>query len=95
MRRARRLAGAGAAEFAKRLRIESGEPVTPHKVRAWEDGVSTPSAEVLLAAADVAGVELELLFCRRQLLKRLEAVEHQVERQSHLLHGLSRYGDRA
>ncbi len=85
IRRARRLTGVDAAEFARLLgaRLEhEGDVPTRAAVTAWEDGFDVPSAVALLVAAEVAGVEVEVLFCRRPVLMRLNEVEEQVRRQS-------------
>jgi transcriptional regulator with XRE-family HTH domain len=91
LRRARHLAGADAVTFAELLRHRLGEPgPTPALLAAWEDAIQVPPAVVLLAAADVAGVELELLFCRRPVLQRLQELERRAERQAQELRDLLR-----
>lgn len=93
MRRARRLSRTSAAQFAELLRgrlEEEGQAaecdvVTPAAVRDWEAGITVPSALVLLAAADVAGVELEVLLCRRPIWDRLRELEQGFKRQSQQL----------
>jgi transcriptional regulator with XRE-family HTH domain len=96
IRRARHLARVDAAEFARLLRTRlerEGDMLAPTDVTAWEDGLDVPSAVALLVAAEVAGVELEVLFCRRPVLARLSELEEQVRRQSlqlrDLLHRVS------
>jgi transcriptional regulator with XRE-family HTH domain len=90
MRRARQFVGVDRIEFAALLATrlytegltDTDVAVSGETVRAWEDGSAVPSAVILLAAAEVADVELELLFCRRPVLVRLQELEEQVWRQS-------------
>jgi len=96
MRRARWCVGVDPMRFATLLAARLGKegladtevPVTGEAVSAWEDGSEIPSAVVLLAAAEVADVEVELLFCRRPLLTRLQELEERVGRQAAELRGL-------
>jgi transcriptional regulator with XRE-family HTH domain len=94
IRRARRLAAVDLDEFAAALQqalSKDGadhEHVTGALVAAWENGLHEPSASVLLAAAEVAGVEVEVLFHRRAVILRLLRLEEQVQRQSDELRGL-------
>jgi hypothetical protein len=62
-----------------------GEPtddVTSEAVAGWEQSRATPSALALLAAADVAGVGLEVLFNRPPVVERLEQLERLVTSQA-------------
>jgi transcriptional regulator with XRE-family HTH domain len=89
--RARKLSRADLSTFAARLRSildTEGPTVTAALVTSWEEGDAVPPATVLLAVAAVAGVEVELLFCRRTLLARLYELERQVRHQSQQLRGL-------
>ena len=90
IRRARRLSQTDSAAFADSLKplLEGEDTVTATAVMAWESGIAVPSATVLLAAASVAGVELELLFCRRPLLARLLHLEGRVARLERELEGM-------
>jgi uncharacterized FAD-dependent dehydrogenase len=45
-------------------------------------------ATLLLAAAEIAGVEVEFLFQRQPVIARLQQVEQQLLRQSEQLRGL-------
>jgi transcriptional regulator with XRE-family HTH domain len=91
IQRARRLAGMGAVQFEELLRDRlhgEGMELADGALADWEAGLTSPSAIVLLAAADVARVELELLFCRGPLLARVQDLEEQVGRQSAQLRDL-------
>jgi transcriptional regulator with XRE-family HTH domain len=66
------------------------EPVTSAAVEAWENGIGDPSATVLLAAADAAGVEVEFLFQRLPVMQRLLRLEEQLRCQSDQLRSLRR-----
>jgi hypothetical protein len=90
LRRARLLADVGIVEFAEllRSRLDDEDVPTPATVSAWEDGVGVPTAVVLLVAAEVAQVELEVLFARRPVLVRLDQLEERIQRQSRALHEL-------
>jgi transcriptional regulator with XRE-family HTH domain len=61
--RARSLAGLGTREFARAVCESVGrQSLHPSTVSKWEHGVVTPRADVLLAAALIAKVPIELLF---------------------------------
>jgi transcriptional regulator with XRE-family HTH domain len=63
MTTARRLTGMGTREFAAAVCEFLGRPsLHPSTVSKWEHGVVTPPADVLLSAAMVAKVSIELLF---------------------------------
>jgi transcriptional regulator with XRE-family HTH domain len=63
MASARRLSGMGTREFAAAVCETLGRPsLHPSTVSKWEHGVVTPPADVLLSAALVAKVPIELLF---------------------------------
>lgn len=96
MRYARRLAKVEPTEFATSLRAhlameKEASPVTAKAVVAYESGQATPSAAVLLAAAAVAGVEVELLFHRPSVLARLQQVEDRLRRQAEQLRDLRQH----
>jgi len=60
---ARMLAGMGTQEFASAIRELLGRPsLHPSTVSKWEHGVTTPPADVLVAAALVASVPIQVLF---------------------------------
>jgi transcriptional regulator with XRE-family HTH domain len=92
--RARRRLRLDHGAFAEALRVrlqqagESVEGVTEVAVSAWEKGLAMPSALALLAAADVAGVDPELLFNRPPVVERLEQLEGRVRSQAVQLEGL-------
>jgi transcriptional regulator with XRE-family HTH domain len=85
---ARRLARLDHAGFASALRDRLqnvGEPaddVTRDVVVSWEQGHAMPSALTLLAAADVVGVEPEVLFGRLPVIERLERLEQLLRSQA-------------
>lgn len=93
---ARRCARLDPAEFASALRDRletAGEPpddVTADQVVAWEEGRGSPSALTLLAAADVAGVEPEVLFNRPPVVERLRQLEQALTSQAAQLDVLQR-----
>jgi len=61
--RARSLAGLGTRDFATAICETVGrQSLHPSTVSKWEHGVVTPPADVLLAAALIAKVPIELLF---------------------------------
>ena len=61
--RARKLAGLGTRDFAMAVSEALGrQPLHPSTVSKWEHGVVVPGADVLLAAALIANVPIELLF---------------------------------
>jgi transcriptional regulator with XRE-family HTH domain len=63
MATARRLAGLGTREFATVICMRLGRrSLHPSTVSKWEHGVVTPPADVLVAAALVAGVPIQALF---------------------------------
>ena len=63
MATARRLAGMGTREFAAAVCDMLGRrSLHPSTVSKWEHGVVTPPADVLLSAALVANVPIEMLF---------------------------------
>jgi transcriptional regulator with XRE-family HTH domain len=63
MATARSLAGMGTREFASTVCERLGRrSLHPSTVSKWEHGVVTPPADVLLAAALIANVPIELLF---------------------------------
>jgi transcriptional regulator with XRE-family HTH domain len=63
MATARRLTGMGTREFAGAVCETLGrQSLHPSTVSKWEHGVVTPPADVLLSAALVAKVPIELLF---------------------------------
>jgi len=82
------------ARFAAMLRTcleredEPSRGVTGPAVASWERGLTAPSATVLLAAADVAGVDPELLFSPAPVVERLERLEEHVRKQSAQLNRL-------
>ena len=93
---ARRFACLDPAGFASALRDgleaagEPAEDVTGDRVLAWEEGRGSPSALALLAAADVAGVEPEVLFNRPPVVERLEQLERALTSQAAQLDLLQR-----
>lgn len=91
--RARQLSRYQPASFASALRHEMrvGNFPSEEDVLAWERGERSPSAEDLLAAAEVAGVEVELLLGRRAVLSRLRDLEDQVEAHARALGHLQRF----
>jgi transcriptional regulator with XRE-family HTH domain len=61
--RARKLAGLGTRDFAAAVCETVGRgSLHPSTVSKWEHGVVIPRADVLLAAALIANVPIELLF---------------------------------
>ena len=61
--RARTLAGLGTRDFATAVCEAMGRrSLHPSTVSKWEHGVVIPRADVLLAAAVIANVPIELLF---------------------------------
>jgi hypothetical protein len=93
LRRARRLAEVEPGEFALEMTTlladanrtagnGEAEAVTPAMVLSWETGLRVPPATVLLAAGEVAGVEVELLFHGRAVIARFLDLEEQLRRQS-------------
>jgi transcriptional regulator with XRE-family HTH domain len=63
MATARRLSGMGTRDFASAICVRLGRrSLHPSTVSKWEHGVVTPPADVLLAAALVAAVPIQLLF---------------------------------
>jgi transcriptional regulator with XRE-family HTH domain len=86
MRQARRLAQADPEQFARSLRMlldtDDEERATGDAVVAWEAGLDVPSAAVLLAAAAVARVEVEVLLHRPALIARVEQLEERLRRQA-------------
>ncbi len=97
IRRARRLAGVDPARFAKLLSLcpwlGPRWQITAERVAAWEEGLVPPAAVELLAAAEMAGVEVEVLLGGRPLEARLDELEKQLQQQSlqlrHLLDRVS------
>ena len=90
---ARRLAGMSTREFASAvcagLRRRSLHPSTVSK---WEHGVVTPPADVLVSAALVANVPIQVLFDdmsgglrAEDRLRRLEEQMHALTRRVHRL----------
>ncbi|HEY4026006.1 MAG TPA: helix-turn-helix transcriptional regulator [Candidatus Dormibacteraeota bacterium] len=60
---ARRLAGMGMRDFASAVCAKLGRrSLHPSTVSKWEHGVVTPPADVLVAAALVANVPIQVLF---------------------------------
>jgi len=57
---------------------ESGDGLTGDAIAAWELGRFAPSATALLAAADIADVELEILFNQAPVVERLRRLERQL-----------------
>lgn len=87
--RARHIAGLCLEQFAVAIGdILGGRAVGPEQVARWERGEGCPSAEELLAAAQVAGVEVEILFGRRSVVDRLADLEQIVARQGCVLRRL-------
>jgi transcriptional regulator with XRE-family HTH domain len=63
MATARRLAGMGTREFAEAVcEVLGRRSLHPSTVSKWEHSVVTPPADVLLSAALVAKVPIEMLF---------------------------------
>jgi transcriptional regulator with XRE-family HTH domain len=63
MATARRLSGMGTREFASAICVTLGRrTLHPSTVSKWEHGVVTPPADVLVAAALVAAVPIQVLF---------------------------------
>lgn len=99
IRRARRLAEVDPTAFAAALRalLPAGTDdeidlrgVTGAAVVAWESGLEDPSATILMAAAEVAGVEVEVLFHRRPVMVQLKRMEDQLRSQADQVRGLRR-----
>ena len=60
---ARRLAGMGTREFASAICARLGRPsLHPSTVSKWEHGVVVPPSDVLVVAALVANVPIQVLF---------------------------------
>jgi transcriptional regulator with XRE-family HTH domain len=83
MATARRLSGMDTREFARVVRERLGRPsLHPSTVSKWEHGVVTPPADVLVAAALVANVPIQVLFEEapdgRGTSDRLQRLEDQV-----------------
>jgi transcriptional regulator with XRE-family HTH domain len=84
MATARRLAGMGTREFATAVCEMLGRrSLHPSTVSKWEHGVVTPPADVLLSAALVAKVPIEMLFYEAiagpQPADRLQRLEDQMK----------------
>jgi transcriptional regulator with XRE-family HTH domain len=77
--RARQLAGVSLTEFAERL-SKAGSPASRDQASRWERGVTVVPAHVLLAAAQVADVDIaELLgMMDESTRRRLEELEQRM-----------------
>ena len=81
---ARRFSGLGTREFASAICARLGRPsLHPSTVSKWEHGVVAPPADVLLSAALVAKVPIEMLFYEAiagpQPADRLQRLEDQMK----------------
>jgi hypothetical protein len=94
LRRARRIVGADRAEFAASLAQRlygglDGKVLDPRQLAAWEEGDEDVPAVVLMAAAELATVEVDLLLGRLPVLTRIERLERQLKFQGQQLRVLS------
>lgn len=94
LRRARRIVGADRAAFATLLtqRLNRGvdrKVLDPRQLAAWEEGDEDAPAVVLIAAAELANVEVDLLLGRLPVLTRIERLERQLKFQGQQLRVLS------
>jgi len=81
-----------AALLSDRLRGDLDDsPVTfsARRLGAWEDGDEPVPAVVLLAAAELANLEVEVLLGRLPVLARIERLERQLSLQGQQLRMLS------
>jgi transcriptional regulator with XRE-family HTH domain len=98
MARARRLAGMGTREFALAICGQVGRrSLHPSTVSKWEHGVVTPPADVLVSAALVANVPIQVLFDGTsngiEPADRLRLLEEQVSSLSGMVARLSAAAD--
>jgi transcriptional regulator with XRE-family HTH domain len=94
MARARRLAGMGTREFASAICDQVGRSsLHPSTVSKWEHGVVVPPADVLVSAARVANVPIQVLFDDNlngsEPADRLRLLEEQVSTLSGMVARLS------
>jgi transcriptional regulator with XRE-family HTH domain len=83
MTMARRLTGMGAREFASAICLALGRvSLHPSTVSKWEHGAVIPPADVLVSAARVANVPIQVLFDHTfggsEPVVRLQRLEEQV-----------------